>query len=483
MRMRFLVTIFCVLAFCGGAVANRAVWIPLEGDVDPSMALFLKRAISSAAEVSPDYIIFEVNTFGGRLDAAFDIVDTILGVKGAKTVALVKSKAISAGILISLASGELYMLDGTTIGDCAPIVQNSDGTPQIVGEKIQSPLRAKFRNLAQKNGYPELLSESMVTPELEVVELAKGDSTLVLESKDYERLSGEEKEFWGTPKVLVGQGELLTMTEKEAFALGFSKKTVANRAELETLLGITSSTEIKMSDGEKLAQFLASISGLLLIIGFGALYMEFKTPGFGAFGIIGIIALALVFVGSQAGQIDNLVPLIFLIAGIALFVVEIFVVPGSMIFGLLGIVALVVALALSFDLSTLPQFVQSLDIDTSPMLLGLLYVLLCAIVAMVIPIAFSKWLAPHLPEGYTPIMKGDLADATSPSEAVSEVPVGSVGTAQTFLRPVGHAVFFDRVFDVQTIDSEIVPGDKVEVTRVQDGRIWVRKVEQVNASN
>lgn len=480
MRMRFLLTLFCSLIFCSAAVANKAVWIPLEGDVDPSMALFLKRAIASADTLSPDYIILEVNTFGGRLDAAFDIVDTLLGVKKAKTVTLVKSKAISAGILISLAAKELYMLDGTTIGDCAPIVQNSDGTPQIVGEKIQSPLRAKFRNLAQKNGYPELLSESMVTPELEILELKNGDSTLVLDGKDYARFTEAERKFWGAPTVLVGEGELLTMTEQEAFNLGFSKKTLANRAELETLLGITSSVEIKMSDGEKIAQFLASISGLLLILGFGALYMEFKTPGFGAFGVVGIIALALVFVGSQAGKIDNLVPLIFLIAGVALFIVEIFVAPGTMICGLLGIVCLVIALSLSFDLSTLPAFIQGLDIDTSPVLLGLLYVLLCAIVAMLVPIVFSKWIAPHLPEGYTPIMKGDLADASSPTEAVAEVAVGSVGTAQTFLRPVGHAEFFGKIFDVQTLSEEIVPGDKVEVTRVQDGRLWVRKVEQVN---
>ena len=150
---------------------KRAVWIKLEGDVEPSMYDFCARAIADALKENPDYIVFEINTFGGRLDAAFDLVDTIMAVKGPETIALVKKKAISAGSLIALACKKLYMLEATTIGDCAPIVQGGDGTPQIVGEKIQSPLRAKFRNLAQRNGYPELLSSSFVTPELEVLEL------------------------------------------------------------------------------------------------------------------------------------------------------------------------------------------------------------------------------------------------------------------------------------------------------------------------
>ena len=134
---------------------KHAVWIKLEGDVEPSMYDFCARAIDEALQEKPDYIIFEINTFGGRLDAAFDLVDTIMAVKGPTTIALVKKKAISAGSLIALACQKLYMLEATTIGDCAPIVQGGDGTPQIVGEKIQSPLRAKFRNLAQRNGYPE----------------------------------------------------------------------------------------------------------------------------------------------------------------------------------------------------------------------------------------------------------------------------------------------------------------------------------------
>ena len=354
---------------------HQAVWIKLEGDVEPSMFDFCARAIGEALEKKPDYIVFEINTFGGRLDAAFDIVDTIMAVKGPETIALVKKKAISAGSLIALACKKLYMLEATTIGDCAPIVQGGDGTPQIVGEKIQSPLRAKFRNLAQKNGYPELLSSSFVTPELEILELTakldKGkkterDTVLIIEGEKYTVLDSAAKAFWGAPKILVKEGELLTMTDKEAQELGFSKGTFKDRSEFETALAIESRSEVETTLGEDIASAIAAIAGILLILGFGALYIEFKTPGFGLFGIIGIILIGIVFLGQFAPQLDGYIPAILLVAGVALFLVEIFVMPGTFLFGVGGIACMILALALSYSPADIPDYVPEAPKDEEP---------------------------------------------------------------------------------------------------------------------
>ena len=464
---------------------KHAVWIKLEGDVEPSMYDFCARAIDDALQENPDYIIFEINTFGGRLDAAFDLVDTIMAVKGPETIALVKKKAISAGSLIALACKKLYMLEATTIGDCAPIVQGGDGTPQIVGEKIQSPLRAKFRNLAQRNGYPELLSSAFVTPELEILELTatldKGkksqrDTVLIIEGEKYAVLDSAAKAFWGTPKILVKEGELLTMTDKEAEELGFSKGTFKDRGEFETRLAIESRSEVETTLGEDIASAIAAISGILLILGFGALYIEFKTPGFGLFGIIGIV-----FLGQFAPQLDGYIPAILLVAGVVLFLVEIFVMPGTFLFGIGGIVCMILALALSFEPSEMPEYVPETietTFDATPWLLGLLYMLCCAGIALVFPIAASKYLIPLLPEGWTPMLKTDLETAASPTEAVQEVSVGDTGTAKTFLRPVGQASFTlpdgsTKLFDVQTHGEIIEAGQKVKIESIQEGHIWV----------
>lgn len=458
---------------CESALAKTAAWISLEGDVDPGMYDYAARAIHEAVEKRPDYIIFDINTFGGRLDAAFDIVDTIMGIKGAKTVAFVSKKAISAGALIALANKELYMLPGTTIGDCAPIVQNSDGTPQIVGEKIQSPLRAKFRNLAQKNGYPELLSMAMVSPDLAVYELSRKDSVLAIEASKYEKWDEKEKSRWGTPKILVESGELLTMTDEEAVALHFSKGTPENRAAFEKTLEIENVHEIEISSGERLSRFIAGISGILLILGFGALYIEFKTPGFGFFGIAGIILIAVVFLGQYANHIESYLPAILLVIGAVLFIVEILIMPGTFFFGIAGIACMILALVLSFDISRLPDFIPGVNSDS--ILPAILYILGCALVALLFPILASKYLIPLLPEGWTPMLKTDLETAKSPTEDIVEIRIGELGTAETPLRPVGHARFQGKSFDVQTKGDMINAGETVCVTEIADGRIWVEK--------
>ncbi len=469
----FLVGLFTLFCFCVSVHAKSAAWITLEGDVDPGMYEYTARAIGEAVEKNPDYIVFDINTFGGRLDAAFDIVDTIMGIKKSKTVALVSKKAISAGALIALSNKELYMLPGTTIGDCAPIVQNGDGTPQIIGEKVQSPLRAKFRNLAQKNGYPELLSMAMVSPDLAVYELQRKDSTMAVEASRYEKWSAKEKAFWGTPKVLVDSGELLTMTDEEAVELHFSKGTPENRAAFEKTLGIEEVREINISTGEKISRFIAGISGILLILGFGALYIEFKTPGFGFFGIVGILLIATVFVGQYVHHIGNYLPLILLVLGAILFVVEILLMPGTFLFGISGIACMILALVLTFDVSQLPSFLP--QIASGSVLPAVLYILSCALFAMVIPILASKYLIPLLPERFSPMLKTDLESAKSPTENVAEVHPGDLGVAETPLRPVGHARFGENAFDVQTRGDMINAGESVCVVEVADGRIWVKR--------
>ncbi len=454
--------------------SKHGVWIKLDGDVDPGMADFVKRAIHEASLKKPDYILFEINTFGGRLDAAYDIVDTIMGIKNIRTVSLVRQKAISAGALIALSSRELYMLPGTTIGDCAPIVQGSDGTPTIVGEKIQSPLRAKFRNLAQQNHYPELLSEAMVSPDLEVLELTRGDSILVIEGKHYAKFSEKEKAFWGSPKILVAAGELLTMTDKEAAQLHFSKGSVKSKEELEEKLQIIHQSSVEITWSEKLARFIGAISGILLIIGFGALYLEFKTPGFGIFGVIGIIAIAIVFLGQYSGSLHNYLPLILLIIGMILFVLEIFVLPGTFIFGVLGIGFMMAALAITFQDVALPGFLSNLTQGAAPWLRGLFYVMITATLALTLPLLATRYLLPRLPQKWSPILHADLEDSHSPTEAVTALRVGDSGIAKTMLRPVGHGEFNGELFDVNTRGGEIIEaGTPIRITAILEGRIWV----------
>ena len=142
--------------------------IPITDTVDSGMAAFIERAYKETS-VHPDALeVIEINTFGGMVDSALEILDTLLKFPPEQTIAFVEKKAISAGALIALSCGDLVMKPATTIGDCAPIAYTGSG-PEMMGEKFQSPIRAKFRALAKRNGYPEILAEAMVSTGKEVV--------------------------------------------------------------------------------------------------------------------------------------------------------------------------------------------------------------------------------------------------------------------------------------------------------------------------
>ena len=272
------------------------------------------------------------------------------------------------------------------------------------------------------------------------------------------------------------------MTDEEAVALHFSKGTPQNRAEFEKTLSIEQVHEIEITWGERFVRFIAGISGILLILGFGSLYIEFKTPGFGIFGIIGLVLLATVFLGQYANHIGEYLPLILLVVGILLFVVEILILPGTFIFGISGIVCMGLAIAFTFDFSQLPSFMPGVE-EAEPSLMPIiLYVTGCALIAAIFPIAASKYLIPLLPEGWTPMLKTDLEEAKSPTEDIVAIEVGEIGKAETPLRPVGHARFKNKSFDVQTKGEMINAGETVCVTEIIDGRIWVEKSERLSVS-
>ncbi|MCU0581780.1 MAG: ATP-dependent Clp protease proteolytic subunit, partial [Syntrophales bacterium] len=126
------------------------------------MAGFVERVHREVSAHPDALVVLEIDTFGGMVDSALEIVDMLIKIPPERTIAFVENKAISAGALIALACGDLVMKPATTIGDCAPISYTQEGV-EMLGEKFQSPIRAKFRALAKRNGYPETLAEAMVT--------------------------------------------------------------------------------------------------------------------------------------------------------------------------------------------------------------------------------------------------------------------------------------------------------------------------------
>ncbi len=169
-----------LVAFTTTARADKIVYlIPIKGTINSRVARFVGRAIDEAEEAKANAIILEINTFGGRLDAATKTRDSILDSK-VLTIAFVNKRAISAGTLISLAANKIVMAPGSTIGAATPV----DFLGKKAPEKVISYWRKEVKSTAEKNNRPTKIAEAMVDEEVEIPELIEKGRLLTLTTNE-----------------------------------------------------------------------------------------------------------------------------------------------------------------------------------------------------------------------------------------------------------------------------------------------------------
>jgi membrane-bound serine protease (ClpP class) len=472
----FSIACAAAFAYCGDAVKTtpdssivKAYVIPVVGTVDHGMAAFVGRCLREASREAGVVVVLDIDTYGGQVDAAFDIVDSVTSCR-APTVAFVRSKAISAGALIALSANKMAMRPNTTIGDVAPLINTKDG-PQMLGEKHQSPIRAKFRTLADRNGYPAILTEAMVTAEIEVFEVALPDTVFYVDSAGLAALDTAAAK---ASKQVVKAGELLTMTDAEALRYGFSAMTVGSVEEMLPRMGyaVAAAGSAGKNWSEGLVSVIAMLAPVLMMIGFSAIYMEIRTPGFGIPGIIGISCLALVFFGQYMVGLANYTELLILALGAALLALEVLVIPGFGFAGFAGIALLIIGMVLSFQNFVLPS--PELPWQAAILKKNLLRVSLSVIGSITLILIFFKYFFADLGR----IVKGPYLAATlggaQSDTGMSFVPkVGDRGVASTTLRPSGKVRVGAALCDVVTEGQFIENGAAVVVTQIHGNRIVV----------
>jgi membrane-bound serine protease (ClpP class) len=436
---------------CAGAAPfaqeqRRVVYVaPIEGIIDLGLAPFVQRVLDEAATAGAAAVVLEVNTFGGRVDAAVQIRDALLGAK-VPTVAYVNRRAISAGALISLAAEHLVMAPGSTIGAATPVQAGQPGEgAQAVSEKTVSYVRKEFRATAESRGRPALIAEAMVDADVAI-------------------------------RGVIEKGKLLTLTTDEAL-----KHKVADfradslEAALERL-GIKGAELRALSPNwaENLVRFLTHpvVSSLLVTLGMLGIIIELRTPGFGIPGAVGVGSLAAFFWGHWLVQLAGWGELLLALGGVALLLLEFFVIPGFGFAGILGILALLAALVMSVVGSgATPEF----------FLLAagrILFSLLVAVLASFLLLRFM----PRTPFGRGLVLDARLgAGQTYGSAPESDLRwLGRRGRAISPLHPAGIADIEGARVDVVSEGGLIEAGVPVEVTRVDSNRIVVRPVANIN---
>ncbi|MBI2366037.1 MAG: nodulation protein NfeD [Deltaproteobacteria bacterium] len=413
---------------------------PIEGIIDLGLAPFVQRVLNEATDAGAAAVILDINTFGGRVDAAVVIRDALLNAR-VKTVAFVNKRAISAGALISLAAEKIVMADGGTIGAATPVQMGQPGAPaQPVEEKTVSYVRKEFRATAESRKRPPLIAEAMVDADVEI-------------------------------RGLIQKGKLLTLTTEEALKhklADFRADTIADVLKQLDLAG----AEVRRASpnwAENLVRFLTHpiVSSLLITIGMLGIILEIRTPGFGLPGGLGVASLALFFWGHWLVQLAGWEELLLVGSGLVLLVLEIFVTPGFGVAGALGIAALLGGLSLSlFGAGASWEFILKAASRV-------VFSLLIALIASLVTLRFL----PRLPFGRRLILEtGLLAGAGGGSAPESDrMWLGKGGTAISPLRPAGIAEIEGERVDVVSDGELIEPGVPIVVTRVDGNRIVVRR--------
>ncbi|MDE0483314.1 MAG: hypothetical protein OXI67_12105 [Candidatus Poribacteria bacterium] len=502
-----LLLIGCLFMRSGlSAEDNALVYvIDIRSEIGGGVSTYIKKGIQKAEQANADAIIFDVDTPGGKVDSAVRIIRSIQETQ-IPTIAFVNRQAISAGAMISASCDQIVMTSGATIGDSAPV----DAQGNEAGEKIVSYIRGIIRSTAERQDRNPDIAEAMVDKRVFLVRLENGD---IIKLRPEEYLN--EQEVGTQMEILCGEGELLNLTTRQALEYGFVDAQAENLNELlaqyqiveidegyrddksdviimpltekgigrkQEKLGVNQVSPIKSLEKAQITKFVVTladrtvffltspyISALLLSLGGLGLLVEIRTPGFGIPGFLGLLFIGLFFGGHMLNEVPNayIVALIFVV-GLALIVLEVFVIPG---FGVAGILGLILMLA-----SVFYTFFQSTDNVSTALLWLSISIILTSVLAILATVFLPKS-APFQHFALSTVMSTEEGYHSAGSLDFQSY-LGKTGVALTPLRPAGTVKIDNKRLDVVTVGDFIAQNTPVKVLEVEGSKISVEALEE-----
>uniref|UniRef100_UPI00406C45B4 NfeD family protein n=1 Tax=Psychrobacillus sp. FSL H8-0483 TaxID=2921389 RepID=UPI00406C45B4 len=408
--------------------------IPVYKEVEKGLYAFLKRSIHDAEEAGAEAIIFDINTPGGFVDSAEDIIN-LLDSTSIRKIAYINSEALSAGAYLALHTDEIYMSPNGTIGAAAVI----DSSGNAADKKATSAWIAKMINAAELTGKDPIYAQAMA------------DETVHL------------------PEYRAPKGELLTLSSAEALEVKYSNGTVSSFEELLKVTNLSGAKVVETEQAfvESLARFVTNpiIVPILLSIASLGLILELYSPGFGVAGTMGLISLGLFFFGHLVAGLAGYETIIIFIIGAILIIAEFFLPFG--ISGILGVIAIIFSIILAGG-------------DLVQMSIAVLIALTVAILGMVIMMKFFR-------KGLKALNKVILTDATTTEQGyVSNQNrldlVGKLAETMTPLRPAGTIRIGNERIDAVSDGSFIGKDKLVKIIKVEGSRIVVREATEGEAT-
>ncbi len=426
--------------------------VPINGEVGEPQFFFLRRALKEAQRANARAVILEVDTFGGRVDSAMEEMDTLLACR-IPTYAFVNTKAISAGSMVSLATKKIYMHPSAVIGASAVVAGGGEDLNKTMEAKATSMVVAKARGTAKANGHPEDVAEAFIRVEAQLTR---------------------------NGKVIDGPTTLLTLNASEATQVYdgvplLAEAQVSTVEELMQKAGLTGTVRrFEPSGFETLAFWITAISPLLLIGGMIGAYIEMKIPGFGIPGICSIICFALFFGGNYIAGLAGMEAAIVFVIGLVLVLAEFFLMPGTVIPGLIGTLLMLGAIVFAM-VDQWPADGGHWTLPSSAQLERPMFNLLLAIAGAGVAVALLAKFLPKTSLYGRLVLSNAVAAGPGVTVPVVNMAVkpGDTGKAVTTLRPAGKAEIGGETHDVITLGDFITLGTGVRVVSIDGMRIVV----------
>lgn len=445
---RFLFLILAVLTISTGflpAQENRkkVFTFKIDQDIDPVMNRRVKLAMEQAEVLQVDLILIEMDTYGGAVTDADEIRTRILESK-IPVYVFINKDAASAGALISIACDSIYMAPGSSIG-AATVVNGADGT--AAPDKYQSYMRSMMRSTAEATGRNPQIAEAMVDEKLVVAGISDATSVITFSVAEAIQNGFCEGEYTSQKAILAAQNL------QSAQVIAYEEKTV-----------------------DSIVSFFLSpaVSGILIILIIGGIYFELQTPGIGFPLAIALSAAALYFIPYYLNGLAENWEILAFVIGIILLAVEFFILPGFGVFGVAGIVLTLGGLVLGM----LPNQAFDFELVPSSQLFGaLLTVILSALTA----VGMVFWLTPKVNEwgAFKHLTLASTQESSQgyTSRIYAESLLGKTGKVHSRLRPSGRVEIDGEIYDAYSRGEFLEQGEAIEVISTEGTSLRVKKWE------
>lgn len=424
----------------------KVVLFDIKEQIAPSATRLVTKALQRARQEQADLIVIDMDTYGGLVNEADSIRYALLR-STIPVVVYINPNAASAGALISIACDRIYMSPGANIGAATVVTQDGQAAP----DKFQSYMRSMMRATASAQGKDTLPDGSIQWRRNPLIAEAMVDQDVEIEG-------------------ITEKGKVLTFTPEEALLHGFCDDMAENLNQVYELEGLQDFDLIRVEKNtlDLIFGFFKNpaVSGILVLLILGGIYYELQTPGLGFPILVSIIASLLYFAPYYIDGLATHWEIIMFIVGVVLIAIEIFVLPGFGVAGILGVMMVLASLILSMIANDGLDFTLQ-----SPNQIGVAFSTVTLAIAALTALIIFTGASLHKSRLLKKVgLETTLQDAYNARDTWDSL-AGSDGIAITDLKPQGKVRVQDTQLSAHSLSGLIPKGAQIKLIR-KENNIW-----------